>query len=450
MNRFFIITALSFAGLAAGLPAAAGEYSVDDCVKLALERSDRIKEVEAELDYYRGRYHEALWNFWLPRVSATVMGGGPVAKQDKEITRVTDVSNLGALGAGNGFVIQGSVDLVWPIYTFGKLGFILDAATSGVDAAREQIASARNNLVLDTRKAYYSVILTDEIVAIIEDGRQQLMDARKKIKELLDADDPQATEKDLFKIDYYAAELISRLEEAKKGRSMSEAALKLLIGADPDDRIEIKKVALDAGLEDLKPLEGYMGEAQEKRPDLRALSHAVKARSEIAKAAGRAYYPDFFLGGGLRFSWTNVDYGVISPLLRDDLNYLGGAVGLGVRLDLDIGTKYAQEEQAKAELAKIRLQSKLAERGVALQVKKAYADYTQARSTYLAYKTGERAAKKWLVSTMMNYNIGLGDTKDMLDALVAHAQAKLQLLKAAFDAKVSLAELVQSTGSGTK
>jgi outer membrane protein TolC len=439
--------ALTTALLGAPGGAGAAEYSLDDCVKMALERSERIEEVEAELAYYRGRYHEALWNFWLPKVSSTIMGGGPVAKKDQVIDRVTDVSNLGQMGVGTGFVVQGSVDLVWPLYTFGKLGFLMDAASNGVDAAAQKVSAIKGNVALDAKRAYLGVMVSQEVMAILEDGRGKLSDARGRIKELLESDDPQATEKDLFKIDYYSAELDSRLEEARKGREMAMASLKLLIGLDPGEPAEVRKIALEEGLSDLKPLEHYLKEASGARPDLKALAHAVQARTNLAKAAGRAYYPDFFVGGGLRFSFTNINYEVISPLLRDDLNYLGGAAGLGMRLDLDIGTKYAQEEQAKAELAKIRVQARLAERGVALQVKKSYADYSQARSTFLSFKNGEKAAKKWFTAAMMNYTIGLGNAQDLIDALVAHAQARIQLLKSAFDARVALAELVQATGA---
>jgi len=425
----------------------AAELSVDDCVRMALERSDQIKISEAELAYYRGQYHEALWNFWLPHVSATFIGGGPVAKQDKVITRVTDVSNLGAMGLGPGFVIQGSIDFVYPLYTFGKLGSLLDAAGSGVDAAAISIVATKNSVIMDTRKAFYGMVLAGEIISIMEDGKDRLDSARKKMQEMLDNDDPSATEKDLYRIDYYASEIISKLEEAKKGKAMAEAALRLLIGLDQNEALSIQRTNLEDNLSTIKPMDDYLRDSSASRPDLKALSHAIEARASLAKARSRAYYPDFFIGGGFRFGYTNVDYEVVSPLLRDDLNYMGGGAGLGLRLDLDIGTKYAQEEQAKAELLKIRMQSRLAEKAAQVQVKKAYLDYTQSRTTYLSYRNGEKAAKKWLVSTTMNYNVGLGDTKDLLDALIAHAQAKIQLLKSAYDARAAMAELTMATGT---
>ena len=449
MNRTAISTTILLGALLCAAPAAAAEYTLDECVKLAVERNERIKAAHADLEYYEGKYHEAQAAFWLPYVSATVMGGGPVAPVDKDIKRVTDASNLGALGiTAAGYVIQGSVDVVWPLYTFGKLGAVLDAAGSGVDAATQGVAAARDQVILDTRKAYYGVIVAREVIAVIEDGREKLRDARAKVKELLDKDDPQATEKDLFKLDYYGAEIESRLQEAKKGLKVAQGALRVMIGATPEDEVKVKPFELERDLAEPGDLATFLDESARARPDLKALAAAVDARAKLAEAAGRMYWPDLFVGGGLRFSTSNLKYDQPNnPWVRDDLNTLGGAVGLGLRLQLDVGIKLAQEEQARAELSKIRFQESLARRGVELQVKKAHAEYVQARAAWLAYRDGAKAAKKWLVAAMMNYNIGLGDTRDLLDALVAHAQGQIQRLKAAFDARVAWAELEQAIGT---
>ena len=445
-------TAPAFALLAALVcaPAAAGaaEYSLEECVTLAVERNEQIKAAQADVDYYTGKYHEAQSAFWLPSVSATVMGGGPVAAVDKKkITQVTDASNLGALGiTAEGYIVQGSVDVVWPLYTFGKLGSLVDAATSGVDAAAQGVASAREKVILDTRRAYYGVILAREVIAVIEDGRDKLRDARARVKELLDKDDPQATEKDLFKLDYYSAEIESRVQEARKGLAVAEGALRVMIGAAPDDEVKVKALDLEKDLNDPGDLAGHLEESAKARPDLKALAHAVEARTRLADAAGRAYWPDLFIGGGFRFSTSNLKYDQSNPWIRDDLNTMGGAVGLGLRLQLDVGIKLAQEEQARAELSKLRFQESLARRGVALQVKKAHADYVQARAGWLVFRDGAKAAKKWLTASMMNYSIGVGDTKDLLDALVAHAQGQIMRLKSAFDARGAWAELQQAVG----
>ena len=450
MNRVLIFLSIAGLTLLAATPARSAEYTLDECVRLAVERNEQIKAAQADFDYYRGKYHEAQSAFWLPSVSATFMGGGPVAPAPKNIDRVTDASNLGALGiTAAGYVIQGSVDVVWPLYTFGKLGALVDAASAGIDAATQGVAAARDQVILDTRRAYYGVILAREVIAVIEDGRDKLREARTRVKDLLDRDDPQATEKDLFKLDYYGADVESRLQEAKKGLAVAEGALRVMIGADAADEVKVKPFDLEKDLAEPGELAALIDTSARTRPDLKALAYAVEARGKLADAAGRGYYPDLFIGGGLRFSTSNLKYETNVPngyLIRDDLNTLGGAVGLGLRLQLDVGIKMAQEEQARAELSKLRFQESLAKRGVQLQVKKAHADYQQARAGWLAYKSGATSAKKWLTASLMNYNIGVGDTRDLLDALVAYAQGQIQRLKAAYDARIAWAELTQAVG----
>jgi len=430
-------------------PAAAGavEYSLDDCIKMALDRSEMVKTAQADLEFYRGKYHEAFSAFWLPHVQATLMGGGPVGKMKTNVERVTDASNFAAMGvSADGVIIRGGIDIVWPLYTFGKLGALMDAASSGVDAATSGVEAARTTLAMNIRKAYYGYMMAQEVITIIDDGKTKLNDARKKVKEQLDAEDPQATEKDLFKIDYYASELVSRHEEASKGVVVAESTLRMLTGVPAGEAFAVQKINIEEGLADLPAVNGYIDEAAKTNPGLKALARAVDARTSLTRAASRAYYPDIFIGGGFNFSWSNLKYDEYSYLVRDDVNYVGAAVGLGIKIDLDIGIKYGQEEQARAELSKIRNQAALAEKGLSLQVRKAYAEYKAAQATYKSYKSGAKAARKWLVAATMNYNAGLGDTRDMLDALVAHAQARIQELKTALDAKMALAELLQATG----
>jgi outer membrane protein TolC len=336
-------------------------YNLDDCIKVALERNEGVKAAQAELEYYRGKYKEAFSYFWLPHISGNALIGGPVASEMKNITRVTYVSNLAAMGVSDaGFVLQGSLEFLWPVYTFGKLGALLDAAESGVNAANFGVKSAKNIVISNTRKSYFGMMLAQEISGILDDGKGQLDDARKRIVDLLESEDPQATEKDLFKIDYYAAEINARLDDARKGRVLAEDTLRTVVGFKPDEKAAFATAKLDEGLGTLEPANTWVERAISDSPELKALGAAVQARAGIMKAASRAYYPDIFLGGGLRFSWTNISYKQLSYLLLDDVNYFGAGFGLGLRFDLDIGPKIGQSDQARAEFSKLSAQARLA------------------------------------------------------------------------------------------
>ncbi|MCX7959892.1 MAG: hypothetical protein N3B13_12695, partial [Deltaproteobacteria bacterium] len=106
------------------------------------------------------------------------------------------------------------------------------------------------------------------------------------------------------------------------------------------------------------------------------------------------------------------------------------------RINLEIGAKYGKEIQTYSQFMKYQYLEEALIGAVELQTKKLYEEYTEAKSNFETYVKGEKAAKKWLTTETMNYNIGLGDTKGLIDALVAYAQSGIVKNKSLYDMKI--------------
>lgn len=411
------------------------EFSLDELIGMAMKNNKEILSLKEEREYYKGRYIEAASSYYLPYINADLMLGGPVANHKKEVSRVTDASNFGYMGIDNaGYLFKSNVDFLYPIYTFGKLGSIKDAADRGVMAAEANLEAKKIEISLRIAEAYYSYILFNNILSILNDGEKRLIDARKKLKGLLEREEGNVTEKDLYKLDYYSSELYFRISETKKGIGLAKSAIVTL--CDLSEDIEIKYEDLEDGSAIEMDLNGYIKSAKEKRYEIRALKELKNSLELLARAQKRAYYPDIFIGGGLRFSHSNLDFDETNPWIRDDFNYLGFAIGLGARINLDIGVKYGKEIQSYAQFMKYQYLEEALAGAIEMQTRKVYAEYVEAKDNYETYKTGERAAKKWLTTETMNYNIGLGDTKGLIDALVAYAQSGIMRSRSAYDMKI--------------
>ncbi len=402
---------------------------------MALKNNKEILSLKEEMEYYRGKYVEAASSYYLPYINADFMAGGPVANHKKEVNRVTDASNFGYMGIDNaGYLIKSNVDFLYPIYTFGKLGDLKDAASSGVMAAEANLEAKKTEISVRVAEAYYGVVLFNKILSVLSDGEKKLLDARKKLKELLEKEEGSVTEKDLYKLDYYSSELYFRIAETKKGLSLAKSALSTLCSINED--VEINEEELEEKSTDNIELNEYIKSSRENRYEIKAL-HEVKHSMELlARAQKKAYFPDIFVGGGLRFSHSNFDFDETNPWIRDDFNYLGFAVGLGARVTLDIGVKYGKQIQTYAQFMKYQYLEEALTSAVELQTRKLYEEYIEAKNNYETYTKGEKAAKKWLTTETMNYNIGLGDTKGLIDSLVAYAQSGIIKNKSAYDMKI--------------
>ena len=414
----------------------AKEYSLGELISLGIKNNKEVMSLKEDREYYRGKYIEAASAYYLPYINVDFMAGGPIANRKKEVNRVTDASNFGYMGIDSnfGYLVRSSVDFLYPIYTFGKLGDLKEAASIGLSAAESNVKAKEMEIAIQISQAYYSIILFNQILDVLSDGEKRLKEARKKLKELLDREEGNVTEKDLYKLDYYSSELYFRISETKKGLSLARSALNVLCGISDEIDTYEKEIAIKEG-EDINQSE-YIELSRNNRYEVKAIKDIKRSLEYVSRAQSRAYYPDIFVGGGLRFSHSNFDFDETNPWIRDDFNYFGFAVGLGARLTLDIGVKYGKDIQAYAQFMKYQYLEEATISGIELQTKKLYEEYMEAKNNYETYLKGERAAKKWLTTETMNYNIGLGDTKGLIDALVAYAQAGIIKNKSAYDMKI--------------
>ena len=118
-------------------------------------------------------------------------------------------TSLGDLGAGISFAVGGRFEALLPIYTFGKISEAKNAALAGVEAGQAGIEKARQDVALEVRRAYYGWLLAGTSVDILEDGEKKLKEAEKKLIKMLDELNEDVTDRDLFKLRYYSAQVKS-------------------------------------------------------------------------------------------------------------------------------------------------------------------------------------------------------------------------------------------------
>ena len=428
-----------------------------ELLSAALEHDGRVLAAHAELDAYRAKYDEARW-LWFPVFKLQALVGGPVSERrlacdpdtDPGCTglEVTEASKQGDFDLGRtGLALGGKLEGYMPIYTFGKISEAKRAAMAGIDVSEAGIDRARQAVALEVRRAYYGWLLASNSVDVLEEGDKKIKKAEEKLLKMLEELNEDVTDRDLFKLRYYASKIRTMLATTRSGQAVALAALRFLTGIEElGTQVMPAYIELEAPDYEERAREDYLAQAQRKRPELRMLRAGTEARRAQVELQKSSFYPDFFLGGYVKGSWTWVQDFVENPLLNQGLTNYDAALAIGFRVTFDIPQKLARLEQAEANLRRMQAQAEQAEQAIGLEIDKRIEEFRTAVADRKIKKRGHRAAKAWMRANWMSYGVGISDTKDLLDSIAAYASSKIEMDKVHHDILLAIDHLRMTTG----
>jgi outer membrane protein len=196
----------------------------------------------------------------------------------------------------------------------------------------------------------------------------------------------------------------------------------------------------------LQPLETYLEQVKKNRPELVRVDAGVAARQARLQAARSAYYPALFLAGGLRYAVAPNREDQDNPFLRDDFNFFNGGMALGLRWRLDFWMTRAKVAEHVAELSKVEGQKETAASGIGLDVRRRYLEVQETQQKLEAAQTARRAARALMVSNLANFNLGIGEAKDIFESLGLYTRMASDYYMTVRDFNIAAAKLTQATG----
>jgi outer membrane protein, multidrug efflux system len=108
--------------------------------------------------------------------------------------------------------------------------------------------------------------------------------------------------------------------------------------------------------------------------------------------------------------------------------------------------KNAQLDQARAELDKLKAQQRLLQSAIRLEVTKTHGELVTALEKARSLSSAEKSARRWATAAYAAFDLGTGDTRELVDAFTALAQASADKSKSWFDVRVGTAALNRVTG----
>ncbi len=423
---------------------AAHAYTLAECLARADRNAPQIWAARGRLKNAHAQLDEARYTPWF-QWTASMSGGvspqfsGTVLYTSSPVT-VRNITNLSNLVPFFSFDLNGSV----PLYTFGKITSIKDAAAGQVRVVEWDLEKTRQQIRFDVRRAYYGVLIARDARDLVDDALKRLDKGIRELKRKVEKEDPGFTTFDLYKLQVYREEVAARTGEPMKGERYAMAALRFLTGV--QSQFEVPNVSLQKPDKPVRALVHYLTAARLFSPEINMARAGVEARRHALSYQRARLFPDIGIGA---FGSFSVNPGVTpqtSAFISDGANHFWYGAGLGARWNLDLLPQQARIHAAEAQLEETRSIERLALGGKMVEVEQAWGSAVEAKTREEAWERAEKKGKKWIVEVSDGIDLGTADERALIDALRAYGNARINHLTAMLDYNVAMAQLAQASG----
>ncbi len=414
-------------------------FTLAESLDLADRNHPNVIGARAKLGFVRAQLDEA---HTAPFSQVKLTGGvgvAPSIRGDASYSPDHDVSL--STDAGVGFGWRVNLEGVLPLWTFGKIDNLWDAAEANVKVHEAGVEKERDLVRLEVRRAYYGLQLARDAKLLLGDVKKQLDGAEKALDEKVKKDE--ADPIDLLKLQTFAAELDVRAAEADRYVDVALAGLRFYTGT-PD--LDIPDAPLVPPAHQLLPVEKYLEAAAKYRPEVAQARYGLAAREAQVRMAESGFFPD--VGVGL-----SVGVGVApeiddqrNPFVSDPGNIFRYGAALVFQWNLDVAPQIARLHQAESQLAEMHATQKLATGGVEAEVRVAYAEAVDWKRRADAYAKSMQYAKKWLIRVQQGIDVGTIEDKELLEPAKTYALGRFNAMNATMELDVAMAKLARVTG----
>jgi outer membrane protein, multidrug efflux system len=450
LKRAFRVWPVVLVALAAS-PASAKKYTLDELLALS-HANPALQAGAAATAAMQAQVTEAKLN-WLPQGSVlSILAPSPqqecfnsfgVHDVNACITTSTPEATLSNVSWTHVFT-HTEVQLIQPVWDFGKISAGIRAAKAGVEVSREKEAGTRADMELNVRKAYFGLKLAREILDTLDEGGGYVEEAQQKIEKDLSKGTGSSTVTDRLRLRTVHADLDARTLETKRLQALARDSLRAIIGQQGD--IDVDEDPFEPPEIASRPVTYYEDLAKAYRPEVKMLAAGVRAKNALADLERRKEYPDLIIVAGAVLARAQTVDNPTNAFYSHYYNSTAAGLAAGLRMPLDLGPRIARSTRAAREADEIGFQQSAAMSGILLEVHKAFGEVTEARDRVASMEKGQKAGKAWISAVAQNFALGLAETRDFSDALIAFFGMRTRYLQAVYDFDIALSSLARATG----
>lgn len=402
--------------------------TLDDAVALGLKNAFSVQTAASQLRQTQDLFDEARASLG-PRVVA----GATYTRFDKEIT-----SNAGG-GGGSGVIQpldekQATAELSMPIDITGILGQGIRGAANEVRASAENLVATQNQVALNVRTAYYSVLRANALVGVAQQEVTSAQQAVTTEQQQLQAG--VVAQVDVLRLQAQLSQAQSDLITAQTGMAIAKENLNNTLGRaietpfDVQDPTTLPTVTLDA---DTLAKAGVA-----RRPEILAIKYQRIALHWLTREQQGGLLPSLNLS-------ANYNRNIDPPAgTRDYTAFATLALSWPI---FDSGLTHARVKDAQENENQAAIDESQLELGVSLQVRQAVTDLVNAKATMDVAQSQVTAAAETYRLAQVRLQAGEGTSLEVSTALTALVQAQQGLTNARYDYLTAYAQLQQAVAS---
>ena len=413
-------------------------WSLQALVGRALKENPEIAEGRWRVRGAEARLDQARASGLLPRLRLESASGLVPDAEGDVFNPPEDTTGLRSLGVFNRTELQ----FVQPLYTFGYLRSLREAAEAGVEVEESSLAGVQLDVALQVKEFYYGLLAARDLAALAERLGEELRRHREEVS----PDDPSIPLSAPYKLELALLELERGRREAVDRAALARRALAWTAGIPEDAPLELEQEWIEPTPSEVPPRDSLFVLAFRKRPDWRRLRAGIAARQAVQEATSRAYLPQLFLTGGVRYAVAPNRTDQHNPFVKDEFNYFNGGIFLGLRQSFEWGLLGAEAARAQADLYQLRAKETGAVQGIRLEIEQAFGDWERARDGLESAREGRRTARRWLRSARDEYELDPGQVKELVSAFEAFAGTEQGYYGAVYDFNMAVARLERTVG----
>lgn len=409
------------------------KLDLDKAISFALSHSPVYLQAEKQLESTRAKARQAT-SIFLPKVN---LQGQDILKKkvftielppffpgDKPKRVKMDFTRKYQFG----------LNITQPIFSSGQLRSSYSIAQLQAKAEEENFRQKRLDLILQVKKAFYSVMLAKKAVEIQRESSRLAYNHYKQVKSLYEVGS--ATKFELLQARVNWENTKPELIKAENNLKLAMLSLKSLIGMEGNFEVEgeLKFIPMEIGISEL---ERYL---LSHSPALLAMRYRKEAAAKGVQLAKSKFGPTVALSFDYNFRSDNFnfkasnweDYYTLALVISMPL-FSGFSRVEEVRSSTNL--YYAAKFGEKALRDKLLLQLRSAYR----KAKEAQASYISARDTVNKAREGVRLAE-------VSYRESLVTSLEVEQARLSLKMAEMNMYNALYQYRISLAEIESITG----
>ncbi|MDA8214755.1 MAG: TolC family protein [Nitrospiraceae bacterium] len=427
IHRGIVIASIMAAFLSYSNIYAANEYSLEDLYRIALEQSERIKISEEDL-YIAERGKDKAVSVLFPKLSAF----GSYTRYDKD-----KFSSTGA-------VIQPEDSTSWGLRLDQSLSLsgreitAFKISKEYIEKSKYDLHAVKEAYIFNVASAYYDVLRTKKAVEIAKSNLERLTKHRDAAATRLRVGE--VTKTDLLRAEAELSGARAELVKSENNLKLAKAVLARVVGL--NGSFDIKEAA-DSKQYTVDNLDSFKQTAFAERAELKVVELQKKIAEEQVGYSKGAYWPTLSIEG----VYTKKDENPASTFLNKESIY--GGIKLNFPF-FEGGLRKAEVAEAEAKKRQSGLVYDDLKKTIGIEVENAYLDFQTQKGVLKSLEDQLAFARDNYNSVSRQYQFGLANSIDVIDANTLLITSERQLADAAYNYQLALIRLQRVTGQMLK